>query len=163
MAVTVRAMRGSSIGKNPRTGIRSRLASNSELSKLCVKACRAVLYPLAHTVRWISSRTAHHRSIGTSKPYCSASLMLRSNATHAITFECVKCLFPPRTSQMPSSGSFHIASRCSSAMHCNERPARDGARPLLRARCSASIISPQTSSWNWSDAALPIRTGNDPR
>ena len=31
---------------------------------------------------------------------------MRSNATHAMTFECVKCWRGPRTSQMPSSGNF---------------------------------------------------------
>ena len=34
----------------------------------------------------------------------------RSNATHASTFEWTKCRRGPRTSQMPSSGSFHFAS-----------------------------------------------------
>ena len=40
------------------------------------------------------------------------ALIARSNATHAITFECVKWRLGPRTSQMPSSGSRHSRSSC---------------------------------------------------
>jgi hypothetical protein len=43
-------------------------------------------------------------------PAISAIIAARSNATQAITLECVKCWRPPRTSQMPSSGSRHIVS-----------------------------------------------------
>ncbi len=38
-----------------------------------------------------------------------------------------------------------------------------GSVPAVRARSMASITSPYTSSWNWSTAALPTRTGAEPR
>ena len=44
---------------------------------------------------------------------CSAIFTARSNATHAITFDCVKWRCGPRISQMPSSGSCQTRSRCS--------------------------------------------------
>ena len=56
-------------------------------------------------------RIALHRSTGPSEPYCSMVLMARSMATHAMTFEWVKCRRGPRTSQIPSSGSRHPVSR----------------------------------------------------
>ena len=40
---------------------------------------------------WISSRSCLHRSTGPSRPNSSTVCTARSNATQAITFECVKC------------------------------------------------------------------------
>ena len=51
----------------------------------------------------ISSRIARHRSTGPSRSRRSTVFTARSNATHAMTFEWVKCRLGPRTSQMPSS------------------------------------------------------------
>ena len=34
--------------------------------------------------------------------------------------------------------------------------------PLLYASHAVSISSPKMSSWSWSQAALPVRTGRDP-
>ena len=74
--------------------------------------------------------------------------MARSNATQAMTLECVKCLRGPRTSQMPSSGSIQCDSRNLSSANCTFQAAGSGSSPLIRARCSVSITSPYTSSWN---------------
>ena len=91
-----------------------------------------------------------------------AERITRSSATHAITFEWVKCCRPPRTSQMPSSGwvqrsSTEPASAVSSAHAPSVSAISDN-----RAWCSASSTSPNTSSWNCSWAPLPIRTGREP-
>ena len=56
------------------------------------------------TSAWISSRTARQRSTGPGRSHVSHVRTARSNATQAITFECVKCRFGPRTSQIPASG-----------------------------------------------------------
>ena len=56
------------------------------------------------------TRTSRQRSRGPARPNSSIERTARSNATHAITFECVKWRRPPRTSQMPSSGSRQIFS-----------------------------------------------------
>ena len=53
------------------------------------------------TSAWIVSRSARQRSTGPFNPNASAARTPRSNATHTITFEYVKCRGSPRTSQMP--------------------------------------------------------------
>ena len=68
----------------------------------------------SQTSSWIASRSARQWSTGPSRPNCSALFTARSNATHAMTFECVKCCGGPRTSQMPWSGCCQIFSSCSS-------------------------------------------------
>ena len=102
---------------------------------------------------WISSRHApppvdRARRGRTPRRPCTA----RSNATHAITFECVKCWRGPRTSQMPSSGSLPAPTRGSRAARSwTAQRARARPRcPMRRAWCSASRTSPYTSSWNCS-------------
>jgi hypothetical protein len=72
------------------------------------------------------SRSARHRSRGPSRSKPSAPLMARSTATHAITFEWVKCCGPPRTSQIPWSGDSHTDARCSTSAHWRRQPSALG-------------------------------------
>ena len=102
---------------------------------------------------------AFQRSVGPSSPDSSTARMARSNATQAIIFECVKCRRGPRTSQMPSSGSRHRHSSASISASSSDHASGSGSTPMRRATCSESITSPYTSSWNWSTAAFPTRTG----
>ena len=61
------------------------------------------------------------------------SATARSNATQAITFECVKCRCGPRTSQMPASGSRQPSSSHSSSFRVSAQTLSSGAAPV-RAR-----------------------------
>ena len=90
----------------------------------------------------IRDRSAFHRSRGPSTPAFLASLMARSTATQAISFECVKCCEPPRTSQIPSSGVSQLCSTKSIRCNWSSHAASSGSSPALRAWCSASITSP---------------------
>ena len=73
------------------------------------------------------------RSSGPSRPNSSIERTARSNATQAITFEWVKCFRPPRTSQMPSSGSRHMVSRCETSANSSAQLAALVASPARRA------------------------------
>ena len=64
-----------------------------------------VVVALAADLSWISSRSARQRSTGPSNPNSSTDRIARSTPTHAIIFEWTNCWRPPRTSQIPSSGS----------------------------------------------------------
>jgi hypothetical protein len=85
--------------------------------------------------------------------------MARSSATQAMTFECVKWRFGPRTSQMPWSGCRHSFSRKRMSASWSRQVSSLDSSPLTRATCIASITSPYTSSWSCREAALPMRTG----
>ena len=97
-----------------------------EAAALGVEAAR-------QTSSWMSSRMSRQRSSGPGRPNSSALLIARSKATQAITLEWVKCSRPPRTSQMPSSGSLQIVSRCSSNRAAGPSRIRRSPRPPLRA------------------------------
>jgi hypothetical protein len=62
---------------------------------------------------WISSAAACQRSALDSSSRRRASRAPRSAATQHISFDDVKCLGSPRTSQMPRSGSRQAASAAS--------------------------------------------------
>ena len=71
------------------------------------------------------------------RPNSSAERTARSNATHAMTLEWVKCLRPPRTSQMPSSGWSQIFSRCVTNAHSSAQLAASSASPASPRRRAA--------------------------
>ena len=62
-------------------------------------------------------------------PNSSAPRIARSTATQAITFEKVKCRWPPRTSQMLSSGCSQISARCVTSARWMPQLAFGRARP----------------------------------
>ena len=67
----------------------------------------------------------------------------RSNATHAMTFECVKCRFGPRTSQMPAVRAGARPPRGTRAGSRESRQAwSEASSPCSRAVVKASMISP---------------------
>ena len=83
----------------------SRLASTSFDPYDCVNEPSSSSKPFAQTSVRILSRMTRQRSTGPSSPCVSTERTARSNATHAITFECTKWRGSPRISQMPLSGS----------------------------------------------------------
>ena len=87
--------RASSIRRSPRTSPSASRNPDRRPRRGCDRAGRA-------TAR-----------AGRPGPSVSRRRTARSNATHAITFECVNCLGGPRTSQMPWSGSYQHDSRYS--------------------------------------------------
>ena len=78
-----------------------------------------------------------------------------------MTFEWAKCWRGPRTSQIPSSGSFQRRLEEIEEGQLTGQARRVGSQAQARL-CMESSTSPYTSSWNWSVAALPIRTGAEP-
>ena len=105
-------------GRKPTSGIVSRLASSRFEPYDCVNEFSSTSNPFSSTSRWISARVSRHVSAGPARPNRSTAWTPRSNATQAITFECVKWRRGPRTSQMPSSGSFHACSRYRKSWRC---------------------------------------------
>ena len=85
----------------------------------------------------------------------------RSNATQAIILLWVKCRLPPRTSQMPSSGSRQMLSRYSTtaASRFQASGAGPSLSPARQQRYMVSISSPNTSCCRCCEARLPMRTG----
>ena len=161
---TVPTTRGSSGGRKPTRGISSRLASSSFEPYACTKRCSSASKPVLADVG--VDRVARSRascSIGPVSPNSSALLMPRSNATHAITFECVKCCGAPRTSQMPRSGCApdrlemleQLASAAPTRFALGAMPPRapGAARPSPRRRRRAAAGRAR---------ALPMRTGFEP-
>ena len=105
-ASSVPRTRGSSAGRKPKSGIVSRLASSAlravgldERAELVVEAALEHLGVdlVPHATPPLDRRPRARAPRPAAAP--------RSNATHAITFECVKWRRGPRTSQIPSSGS----------------------------------------------------------
>ena len=86
----------------------------------------------------------------------------RSNATQAITLECVKCRFGPRTSQIPAS-FFRQPSSSHASSLLDQRPAKrrpsSPARGLIRGVEHLAV----DIELKLGRAALPIRTGRDLR
>ena len=85
----------------------------------------------------------------------------RSNATQAMTFECVKWRFSPRVSQMPWSGLFQCLLE-----ELDDRRPRSATRPRSRSSPAAAGDGTRHRSARRrrraeaeSDAALPMRTG----
>ena len=102
--------------------------------------CRAWRRIPSHTPPRGSHRaTSRQRSSGASRPSFSASLMTRSKATQAITFEWTKCRRGPRISQIPSSGRCQFDSRNSSSATCKFQASGSGIETAGRARCKVSI------------------------
>ena len=92
-------------GRNPTSGITRTLASSSSESYDWVKApLRRRSTPARVPPPRSRPSEPRQRSTGPSRPNSSWARTARSNATHAITFEWVKCRYGPRTSQMPASG-----------------------------------------------------------
>ena len=92
IASTVPRTRGSSARQE--ADQRDHQQARVELARAVVlgeRACAPRRSPASQTSAWISSRSARQRSTGPSRPNSSTALTARSNATHAITFECVKC------------------------------------------------------------------------
>ena len=87
IAAVVPRSRGSSGGRKPTSGIRSKLASSSLLPKLCVKVLRLVSNPSSQIVMCMRSRTCRQRSSGACNLNRSASRTVRSRATHAMILE----------------------------------------------------------------------------
>ena len=77
--------------------------------------------PLWQTSPWISSAICRQRGDALMSPAAFAIIAARSNATQAITFECVKCRRPPRASRclhLARAISFQGArERCGACRH----------------------------------------------
>ena len=140
MASTVPTIRGSVAGRKP---------DERDHQRAGVECLRAVVLREACCDRRRSparrppggSRRARRASgrPGPSSPNCSTAFTARSNATHAITFEWVKSRRSPRTSQMPSSGSFQAASRKSRMARWSDPRVRVFLRSCIwRVWCSES-------------------------
>ena len=73
---------------------------------------------------------------------------------------------PPRPAHLPDAlvgllpDRFQVLEQGLAAASGSQSTSGD--RPLAGLVTARSITSPKTSSWNWPDAALPIRTGFDP-
>ena len=108
-------------------------------------------------------QSSRQRSTGPSRPNSSWARTARSNATHAITFEWVKCRFGP--AHLPDAGVLAappflepLEQLAASATRCCRRRARRGRgsgrgrrSPRRRRRAGAAA-----------EAAFPTRTGRDP-
>ena len=102
IASTVETNRSSVAGRKPTSGISRTLASSSSESYDCANACFALAPRRGRAPRRGSRRGS--RASARPAPRARtprASRTARSNATQAITFECVKWRVGPRTSQMP--------------------------------------------------------------
>ena len=123
-------MRGSSTGRKPTSGMSRRLASSRSEPYDCVNAPTLLVEALAGTPRRAPRRAARASARPARSRPCSSTIRTaRSNATHAITFECVKWRRGPRTSQIPSSGSRQTASRRSSRRRQSAQASSSGGEP----------------------------------
>ena len=102
--------------------------------------------------RLISSATGSHSAARSVSPRSRASLTPRSSATQHITFEAVKCLGSPRTSQIPRSGSRHSVAAWSTrpAISFHASGGIICEAPIPEWIAIESRIIPQTSCWRWS-------------
>ena len=144
-ASTVPTTRGSVAGRNPTSGIIS--SARVEILRAVVLGERVALgvEALLAAPRGGSRRgSARHRSTGPSRPNSSTAFTARSNATHAITFECMKSL--PRPAHLPDAlvGLLPRRTRGTRARdRCSAHAFGSSAMPACAAAwCSASSTSP---------------------
>jgi len=109
-------MRGSSGGRKRTSGNRRLAASGARLPKAWVNAPLAAgSTPACSTWRRMALASADQRSRSAGRPRPRARRMARSTATQVMTLEATKWRRPPRTSQMPSSGSVQRRATTSTA------------------------------------------------
>ena len=163
-ASTVPTTRGSSGGRKPTRGM-SRVAASSSVEPYdCVKVLRSGSKPFSQTSRCTSSRIRRQpfgvAAAGSVRPPGCAPRGRRPPRPSPWSGRSAGAARAPPTGPRPARATAPPGSRAGRA-GCSRRAARC-VRPASRARYSESTTSPYTSSWSWSTAALPIRTGAEP-
>ena len=138
----------------------SRRAASSR--RTATNAPRSASNPSRQTSSWISSRSARQRSTGPSSPNSLDGLdrAVEGDPRHHLRVGEVAA----RAAHLPDPLVRLAPGRLEELEQRARAPSRRRRRrgPRDAAWCSASSTSPKTSSWNWSEAALPIRTGLEP-
>ena len=159
MASTVPATRGSSRGRKPTRGIRSRLASSSVRAVELGEGVAFGVEAVRQTSAWIVSRSARQRSTGPCRPVRSTRLdhPVAADPRHHLGVDEV----PAGAAHLPEAVVGLVPVALEEVQQCDLQVPGvvGGADAASRVRCRPSRTSPHTSSWNWSAAALPTRTG----
>ena len=119
-------------GRKPKSGITSALASSSVEPNACTKAPDRGRSRRADLGVDARPATPSSRSTRPSSPNPSTALMARSTATHAMTFECVKCC-----ASSPHLPDALVGLRPNAARDARAGPSAGSSRP----RCCRACIA----------------------